>query len=780
VWSDEFDGTTLDQTKWNYQLGDGCDIGICGWGNNELQTYQQDNITVSNGTLKIMARKQRVRGSRYTSGRINSKGKADFTYGRFEASIKLPYGDGLWPAFWMLSTNEPYGGWPQSGEIDIMEFVATQSDRTLGYIHYGDLYPNNQNQGNTYTLGSGNFPDDFHVFALEWEPGEIRWFVDGILFSRKTTADVAPFQWPFDQDMHFLLNVAVGGNLGGAVNDGMLPATMEVDYVRVYDTFSAYLTGPQVVDNQAQNISYTIANLPNGTSVNWTVPTGSTIVSGQGSSQITVDFGTTSGEINASFNDGCSTNNLTQFIEVESAYIKDFSFENFDAPATMTFNSTTGSLTETSNPAPNVVNGSSLSGRYVRNGAEQYDVLVYDVSNIPNAGQYVDKSRKFYVDLYTDAPVGTELLLQLETPSATPTNYPSGRHSRYVATITENGNWQRLAFQLLDRPDPGANDNEVSVMTLLFASNSFNSDTYYFDNLDGYLADNGGTINQPPSITITSPANGATLSTSTVVTLSADATDSDGTITGVEFLANGSSLGTDNTGPYSVAWTVTSGNVTLTAIATDNEGATTSTSVSVTGQSAGNPTSVIVASLSTGTGNAGKGKKYGTALVSITDDLGTPVDGALVSGTFSGTFSETVSGTTDAAGAVTLRTQGTASGGVTVFFCVDDVVAALPYNSTGDPNACGSSLRQGYVRNTNSTTELQLFPNPARETVHISLPEGRTIREVRITDLNGRMVQRQTYEQANVLLHLGDLPNGVYLIRVTDETGQNIVRKLVH
>ena len=136
IWQDEFDGSELDLSKWNVQLGDGCDIQLCGWGNNESQYYQAENTAVGNGTLKIVAKREQVGNKSYTSGRINTKGKADFTFGRFEARMKLPIGQGLWPAFWMLSTDEPYGSWPQSGELDIMELIGSEPSTTHGTIHF--------------------------------------------------------------------------------------------------------------------------------------------------------------------------------------------------------------------------------------------------------------------------------------------------------------------------------------------------------------------------------------------------------------------------------------------------------------------------------------------------------------------------------------------------------------------------------------------------------------------------------------------------------------------
>ena len=502
VWQDEFDGTTLDLTKWSYQIGDGCDQSLCGWGNNELQSYQESNVVVSNGSLKITAKKERIRGAQYTSGRINSKGKGDFTYGRFEASIKLPAGDGLWPAFWMLSTDEQYGSWPQSGEIDIMEYVASTPNKILGYIHYGDLYPNNQSQGNSIELKNEVFYNAFHEFAIEWEPGEIRWFMDGILYSKKTPENISPSNWSFDKDFHFILNVAVGGNLGGDVVDNMLPATMEVDYVRVYDSFKPYLDGESIVSNQESGVQYSLGNLASNVNVTWSVPAGAKVVSGQGSGTILVDFGVESGLVSASFDNGCTSQSLNLPVELEPRYIKSFSFENFDDPSTVTFVSSAGALTEVGNPAANTVNSSAVSGKYVRDSQSQYDLIRYNVSDITDASLCAMKDKKFYMDVYSNAPVGTEIMLQLETADATASNFPVGRHSRYKASIKENNSWHRLKFNLLDEPDPAALDSAVETMCLLFNSNTFTSNTYYYDNLDSYDVDNDTVSNKNPSIKI--------------------------------------------------------------------------------------------------------------------------------------------------------------------------------------------------------------------------------------------------------------------------------------
>ncbi|SIN74805.1 family 16 glycosylhydrolase [Chitinophaga niabensis] len=233
VWSDEFDGTSLNTAKWNYENGN---LNV----NNEQQYYQTSNVSVSNGNLVITARKQSVGGKPYTSGRINTNGKFSQKYGRIEASIKLPAVQGLWPAFWMLGTNigEPNVGWPKCGEIDIMEHVNT-GNTVLGTIHWFNT---------AYTYYGGNTttsPTNYHLYAVEWDASSIRWYVDGVQFHTANILNNINGTDEFHKNFFIILNVAVGGNLPGQnINDNALPASMLVDYVRVYNITSTPNTAP--------------------------------------------------------------------------------------------------------------------------------------------------------------------------------------------------------------------------------------------------------------------------------------------------------------------------------------------------------------------------------------------------------------------------------------------------------------------------------------------------------------------------------------------------------
>ena len=239
VWGDEFNGAQLDPETWFFEEGDGSQYGIPGWGNNELQWYLPDSALLENGMLVITARSEASNGKNYTSARINTRDRFAFRYGRIEARIRLPGGQGIWPAFWMLPQDFVYGGWAASGEIDIVEAVnlgEAGNNTVHGTIHYGGEWPANLYSGGEYLVPT-DATTDFHVYAIEWDPTEIRWYVDDVLYSMKNdwSSTGAAFPAPFNEYFYVLLNVAVGGNWPGAPNaNTVFPVTMEVDYVRVY------------------------------------------------------------------------------------------------------------------------------------------------------------------------------------------------------------------------------------------------------------------------------------------------------------------------------------------------------------------------------------------------------------------------------------------------------------------------------------------------------------------------------------------------------------------
>ncbi|GEA08669.1 hypothetical protein KUL42_34300 [Alteromonas sp. KUL42] len=286
VWSDEFEGSSIDDDNWTHEVN--CDGG----GNNEAQCYTDsaDNSFVSDGSLKIVALPAEEGAQKpYTSARLNTRYKADFKYGRIEMRAKLPFGQGSWPAFWMMPTDEVYGGWPRSGEIDIMEAVnlkastieGTPENHIHGTLHYGQEWPNNDSSGKGYSLPSGANPaDDFHTYAIEWQEGEIRWYMDDYLYATQRRSQVRynangdatglshrgwyteyfeqgsgelVTHWdnaPFDQEFYLILNFAVGGDWPANVNETGIDAeafaegqTYEIDYVRVYECASDPDTG---------------------------------------------------------------------------------------------------------------------------------------------------------------------------------------------------------------------------------------------------------------------------------------------------------------------------------------------------------------------------------------------------------------------------------------------------------------------------------------------------------------------------------------------------------
>lgn len=240
TWGDEFDGpsgSTVDSTKWSFDIGGG------GWGNKELETYtnRTANAELQHGVLVIRALKETFTGPdkitrNYTSARLLTRNRFTQTYGRFEARIKVPYGQGIWPAFWMLGNDIDTAGWPNCGEIDIMENIGREPSIVHGTLH-GPGYSAANGVTASYALPSSRkFSDDYHTFAIEWEPNVIRFYVDGILYKTRTPEDLPTGKaWVYNHPFFLILNVAVGGNWPGTPDaTTVFPQQMLVDYVRVY------------------------------------------------------------------------------------------------------------------------------------------------------------------------------------------------------------------------------------------------------------------------------------------------------------------------------------------------------------------------------------------------------------------------------------------------------------------------------------------------------------------------------------------------------------------
>ncbi len=291
TWSDEFDGDTLDMSKWSYDTGnwivdENGSYVTSGWGNNEQQFYTDKNAVVSDGTLKIRAKKETytdsVQGTyEYTSSKILTKNKFSVCYGKIDIRARVDSGKSLWPAIWMLPEDSVYGEWASSGELDIMEGWGSNPGKICGTIHFGNKWPGNAYLTNDYYFENGDSSENWHIYTIEWEEGEIRWYVDGNLFSvqNEWNSDGRAFPAPFDQNFYMILNLAVGGHFDGI--DGVYadPATfadghkeLEVDYVRVYQKDGITYT-PSAPSQKPMNEYFieggqgSLSNTGNGTTV---------------------------------------------------------------------------------------------------------------------------------------------------------------------------------------------------------------------------------------------------------------------------------------------------------------------------------------------------------------------------------------------------------------------------------------------------------------------------------------------------------------------------------
>ncbi len=484
VWADEFDGSSLDEDKWSYQIGNGCP-SLCGWGNNELQYYREENVEVSGGTLKIHVRDETFGGSDYTSARIRTKDKAAWTYGRFEARMKMPSGgQGYWPAFWMLSEEDHYGTWPLSGEIDIMEMVGQTPNKVTGTVHYGPLSPNNRWLGDNYFLPSGSLDDGFHLYAIEWEEDEIRWYLDGVLYATRNASELYPDPWRFDRDFHLLLNCAVGGWFPGPPDGSTsFPDTLEVDYVRIFqDVDKTAISGRGSVLAQTDAEPYYVQSV-DGATYSWSVPAGASVASGGASPEANINWGSGGGTVTVSIDAPTCSTSISREIQVLDPDCAETLIDHENTPLIFPIGSDGTYLANEPNPDSDTVNASATVGRYARNGSVSFDALRYVVDALSDAGKLETGELVFEMDVYSIAPPGTRISLNLENTAESFGPYPNGRHSFYGTVTSVQNAWERVRFTHEGSPDPTVGNGEVNQLLLLFQPGSSANDVFWFDNL---------------------------------------------------------------------------------------------------------------------------------------------------------------------------------------------------------------------------------------------------------------------------------------------------------
>ena len=324
VWQDEFNYSGApNPEKWGF------DIGGHGWGNQELQTYTDSRINsfVENGNLTIKAIKS---NGKWTSARLVTKGKGDWLYGRIEVKAKLPSGKGTWPAIWMLPTDWEYGGWPSSGEIDIMEHVGYEMGKVHGTIHT-EAYNHSIGTQKGGAVDVENVASQFHIYAIEWTENEIVWFVDDKEYYRFENPDKTYKEWPFDKRFHLILNIAIGGTWGGAqgIDPDLEEATMEIDYVRV---LKKKLNTPVINGKKnaepGEELIFSTADI-GSINYNWSFPEGVQLLEGQNSAKVKVRWGNSGGVVGLTLLSECDTVSSAPFT-VNTVFIP--SGENFEIP----------------------------------------------------------------------------------------------------------------------------------------------------------------------------------------------------------------------------------------------------------------------------------------------------------------------------------------------------------------------------------------------------------------------------------------------------------------
>ncbi len=517
VWRDDFNGTSIDRNNWSQEVnGDG-------GGNGELQYYtdRPQNMWVSGGLLNIKAIREAYEGKSWTSARLRTKNAQDWTYGKIEARIKAPSASGTWPAFWMLTSEQQRDshGWPQGGEIDILETVNTSED-ILGTLHYGAYWPYNGNTGwpnpdNLIAPEAGRTKTDFHTYAVEWYEDNMVWSIDGvpkITSSRSKLDGVNPVRsnWNsfYNRPFHVILNLAMGGSLAGNPNGTeAAEQLMQVDYVAVYKNDASWSVEGDTYAYRGDTFKRYRVDGPATVSYTWSVPAGVTIVSGQGTREIVASIGNSarSGNFSATFNSGCSLKTVSKPVTIEQGRVQTLAGYESGLGLTHVQNGVAMSTAAiVNNPAPGAVNTSSKVLHYVRDASQQWDNLKLSGFGKLNSGELRSGRAKIFADIYYPASatnlLGKEIGGGLENNAVvavTPSwDGNTGRLARFNGTIGKAGEWHTVELGYTGTPDSGIAASQADNLVLMVEAGHNRPADFYMDNIRIVWPDNGYSVKQ--------------------------------------------------------------------------------------------------------------------------------------------------------------------------------------------------------------------------------------------------------------------------------------------
>lgn len=511
VWRDDFN--SLDTSVWSQEVnGDG-------GGNNELQFYTDSpaNLFISNGLLNIKAIRENYQGRTWSSARLRSKQGKEWTYGKIEARIKLPNGSGTWPAFWMMPSELPRDshGWPNGGEIDIMEAGGT-SEELHGTLHYGPYWPYNGNTGwpdptrNLIPAEPGRSKTDFQTYAVEWYEDRIVWLVNDqqkLSISRADLDGPAPLRsnWDafYNRPFHILLNLAIGGWFSGNPDGSEAPEQlMQVDYVAVYKNPETWSVEGDTYVYRGETAKTYRLDAPANTHYQWQLPPGVQLLSGQGTPEITVSFGNSArnGEISVSFDNGCSgTQTVSKPVTVEQVSTRLLTDYENGLQVTHRQNGlplVNSSLT--SNPAPDAINPSSGVLHYVRDAGQQWDNLKLSGFGSIDAGELRSGRAKIFADVYypaSDNLLGKELGASLENGAAADAaelwDGNTGRLARFTGTLGKPDGWRTIELTYSGTPDSNLAASQGDTLVLMVHAGFDLPASFYLDNIRVVYPDNG-------------------------------------------------------------------------------------------------------------------------------------------------------------------------------------------------------------------------------------------------------------------------------------------------